>query len=516
MRLLTIPVALALSVLCTAYPQPLRQGNAQQQLAFDSFRPESHNNDNNNINNGYARFDDQQVLRVEVSSMEELKKLEATVEDKNLDLWSNLRIGTVDVRIPSSEIAAFKVAIPFPSTVMIPNLQDLLPEQAPALTIQSSSQGWNYTDDSFWQSYHDLATLNNFTESMVQQFPELVKRTSMGFTYEGREVFGMTIHGYKRAEQLEALEALEDSVEELVEDVEELVEEASSWLSWLFGSSSSSKSSKPKIAKKPSKPKKHPKAIVIHGGQHAREWIGPAVVSYIAKELILGYGNSKKITRLVDQFEFTIVPVLNVDGYAYTWEHNRMWRKNRQPTSIPFCPGIDPNRNWGYKFATGGSSANPCSDAYHGPEAFAAKEPKMIADYVLQKENVVGYIDFHSYSQLWMTPFGADCSKIPKDDEDIMEAGMGAAKALKDVHGKKFAVGSVCKIIYQASGGSLDWTYAEGGVKYSYAVELRDTGRHGFLLPEDEILPSSEETFAGVLHLANFIRKREKQWRYWV
>lgn len=63
-------------------------------------------------------------------------------------------------------------------------------------------------------------------------------------------------------------------------------------------------------------------------------------MSYIAKELILGYESNKKITRLVDQFEFTIVPVLNADGYAYTWEHNRMWRKNRQPTSIPFCPGI--------------------------------------------------------------------------------------------------------------------------------------------------------------------------------
>ncbi|KAF9102458.1 Carboxypeptidase A4 [Mortierella sp. GBA35] len=506
MRLLTIPVALALSVLCTAYPQPLRQGDVQtQQLPFGTFHPKpaaSHD-----ITNSYARFDDEQVLRVEVSSMEELKKLEAAVEEKNLDLWSNLRIGTVDVRVPSSEIDAFKAAIPFHSTVMIPNLQDLVPDQAPALNIRPQDHhGWNYTDDSFWLKYHDLETLNNFTETMVDQFPELVTRTSMGFTHEGREVFGMTIHGYKRQkEEDSALESLEDEVEELVEEVK-------SWWFWLTGSSSK----KPKALKKPSKPKKHPKAIVIHGGQHAREWIGPAVVSYIAKELILGYGKNKKITRLVDQFEFTIVPVLNADGYAYTWEHNRMWRKNRQPTPIPFCPGIDPNRNWGYKWAMGGSSANPCSDAYHGPEAFAAKEPKMIADYILKKENVVGYIDFHAYSQLWMTPFGADCSKIPKDDEDIMEAGMGAAKALKDVHGKKFAVGSVCKIIYQASGGSLDWTYAEGGVKYSYAVELRDTGRHGFLLPEEEILPSSEETFAGVLHLANFIRKREKQWGYWM
>lgn len=172
-----------------------------------------------------------------------------------MDLWSNLRIGTVDVRIPSSEIDAFKAAIPFPSTVMIPNLQDLVPDQAPALNVQAASS-WNYTDNSFWENYHDLATLNNFTEAMVQQFPDLVTRTSMGFTYEGREVFGMTIHGYERRKQLEALE----------EEVEELVEEARSWWSWMFGSSSS----KPKIAKKPSKPKKHPKAIVIHGGQHAR------------------------------------------------------------------------------------------------------------------------------------------------------------------------------------------------------------------------------------------------------
>ncbi|KAF9311582.1 carbamoyl-phosphate synthase (glutamine-hydrolyzing) cpa2, partial [Podila horticola] len=265
--------------------------------------------------------------------------------------------------------------------------------------------------------------------------------------------------------------------------------------------------------KKKNKNKKK-KAIVIHGGQHAREWIGPAVVSYIAKELITGYGQHKKITRLIDQFEFVVVPVLNADGYEYTWTTNRMWRKNRQPTSVPFCKGIDPNRNWGFMWNHGGSSSNPCNDGYHGPEPFAALEPKMMADYITEKGNVVSYIDFHAYSQLWMSPFGADCDKTPKDDEDIIEAAMGAAKALKDVHGTKFAVGSVCNIIYQASGGSLDWTYGEAGVKYSYAVELRDTGKHGFLLPEDQILPSAEETYAGFQHLVNFIRKREKQWRW--
>ncbi|KAF9366611.1 Carboxypeptidase A4 [Mortierella sp. NVP85] len=515
MRLLKLSLALTLSAACAAYPYP------QGQYPFAAVHSTNHQG---NENHGeYARFDNEQVLRVQVSSMAELKLLEAVVEEKNLDLWSNLRIGTVDIRVPASEIEDFKAIVPLPSSVMIPNLQDLVPEQAPA-ALQSNLKKWNFMDDSFWNNYHDLATLNNFTETMVARFPELVTRTSLGHTHEGREVFGLTIHGYDKEDKTPDDNEDHDNdddgdksddeldLEDLIEDlVKEVRAKARSWWSWLAGSSP-----KVKTHKKSSKPKKDPKAILFHGGQHAREWIGPATVTYIAKELILGYGVNKKITKLVDQFEFTIIPVLNADGYAYTWERNRMWRKNRQPTSIPFCPGIDPNRNWGYKWNNGGSSGNPCSEAYHGPRAFAANEPKMVADYINKKGNVVGYIDFHAYSQLWMTPFGGDCAETPKDDEDIMEGGLIAAKALKDVHGTKFAVGSVCNIIYQASGGSLDWTYAEGGVKYSYAVELRDTGRHGFMLPKEEILPSGQETFAAFLNLANFIRKREKQWGHMV
>ena len=47
-----------------------------------------------------------------------------------------------------------------------------------------------------------------------------------------------------------------------------------------------------------------------------------------------------------------------------------------------------------------------------------------------------------------------------------------------------------------ASGGSIDWTYGEAGIKYSYTIELRDTGRHGFLLPPEQIIPTGEEVWA--------------------
>ena len=36
--------------------------------------------------------------------------------------------------------------------------------------------------------------------------------------------------------------------------------------------------------------------------------------------------------------------------------------------------GVDPNRNWAYKWNDGGSSTDPCDDAYEGPKAFSEIE----------------------------------------------------------------------------------------------------------------------------------------------
>ena len=37
--------------------------------------------------------------------------------------------------------------------------------------------------------------------------------------------------------------------------------------------------------------------------------------------------------KLLQKYDFYIIPVLNPDGYEYTWNGNRMWRKNRKPSS---------------------------------------------------------------------------------------------------------------------------------------------------------------------------------------
>ena len=49
----------------------------------------------------------------------------------------------------------------------------------------------------------------------------------------------------------------------------------------------------------------------------------------------------------------------------------------------------------------------------------------------------------------------------------------------------------------KASGNTADWVYETAGVKCSFALELRDKGQYGFLLPADQIQPVKEEMWAG-------------------
>ncbi len=44
----------------------------------------------------------------------------------------------------------------------------------------------------------------------------------------------------------------------------------------------------------------------------------------------------------------------------------------------------------------------------------------------------------------------------------------------------------------------MDWVKAVAGIKWSYLMELRDTGKHGFLLPIEQILPNADEMYSGL------------------
>lgn len=45
------------------------------------------------------------------------------------------------------------------------------------------------------------------------------------------------------------------------------------------------------------------------------------------------------------------------------------------------------------------------------------------------------------------------------------------------VSGTQYQHGNIGAAIYIASGNTVDWTFGTANIVYSYAVELRDTGR---------------------------------------
>lgn len=50
-----------------------------------------------------------------------------------------------------------------------------------------------------------------------------------------------------------------------------------------------------------------------------------------------------------------------------------------------------------------------------------------------------------------------------------------------------------------ASGSSMDWVKGTFHKSITYTYELRDTGRYGFLLPADQIIPTSQETLDSLI-----------------
>ena len=79
-------------------------------------------------------------------------------------------------------------------------------------------------------------------------------------------------------------------------------------------------------------------------GIHAREWIAPAMATYIMRELV-----EKNASKYLDNLNFHILPSANPDGYEYTRTDDRFWRKTRS-VSGSSCYGADGNRNWDISF----------------------------------------------------------------------------------------------------------------------------------------------------------------------
>merc|ERR1712130_264872 len=105
--------------------------------------------------------------------------------------------------------------------------------------------------------------------------------------------------------------------------------------------------------------------VWLEAGIHAREWISPAVATYIVNQLL---ENNSDHPDYLDKINWYFIPSANPDGYTYTFETDRMWRKTRSPQGG--CIGVDPNRNWDFHWGESGVSNNPCTEVFPGDVPF--------------------------------------------------------------------------------------------------------------------------------------------------
>ncbi|OXA47374.1 carboxypeptidase B isoform X1 [Folsomia candida] len=237
--------------------------------------------------------------------------------------------------------------------------------------------------------------------------------------------------------------------------------------------------------------------VWLDGGIHAREWISVATVTYMANEII-NRAVSGDRNDLINKVDWYIVPNMNPDGYEYTFTNDRLWRKTRSKAVNSTCYGVDPNRNWDFKWGGKGTSNDSCEITYRGPRPASEPEVASSQKYILSIKNRIKlFLTFHSYSQLLLLPWSYDNVLIP-DKSDLEKVAKQGAQALEAVNGTKYIVGPTPQILYSAAGTSNDWVKGVANIKFAYTYELRDTGKDRFLLPPNQIIPSGKETFVGV------------------
>jgi murein tripeptide amidase MpaA len=200
-------------------------------------------------------------------------------------------------------------------------------------------------------------------------------------------------------------------------------------------------------------------------------------------------GKSSDITTLLSKATFLIIPVVNPDGYAYTWKSDRLWRKNRRNNGNTY--GVDLNRNYPSNWAHGGSSSNPRDETYHGPSAASEPEVQAITRWFTSHTKIIAGLDLHSYSQLILRPIGWEQQDIPHERQH-RDVGADMAEIIRGVHGKEYTNQKSIDL-YPTTGSASDWFYLQrfngNGNKvvrpYGMTIELRPTSAFwgpGFVL----------------------------------
>lgn len=229
-----------------------------------------------------------------------------------------------------------------------------------------------------------------------------------------------------------------------------------------------------------------PKALftAVH---HAREPVGMHQLIFFMWYLLENYNSNAEITSLVNLSDLSFVPCLNPDGYRYNEEQSPdgggMWRKNRRPNGDGTF-GTDLNRNYGHQWGIDdfGSSPDPFSDVYRGPEAFSEAETRAVRQFCEQNSIKVA-LNYHTFGNFLLHPWGYD-GMAPCPDLNLFRSLAGEM-----TRENNFRTGNCMEALnYNSNGSSDDYMYSETTQKPSILAMTPEVGNE-FWPAQEKIIP---------------------------
>jgi hypothetical protein len=235
-------------------------------------------------------------------------------------------------------------------------------------------------------------------------------------------------------------------------------------------------------------------AVLYSSTQHAREWIAAEVNRRLMNWYIERWrADDPEVKQLLQTTELWFILVANPDGYEYTFDAERLWRKNLRDNNndgeIAVGDGVDPNRNFPnhFKYDEEGSSSIASSETYRGPAAASEPETRAMKG-LLDRIGFEFQVNWHSAGQWLLYAEGWQIA-TPTADDPIYFALSGNLDqpAIRDFH-----PGLSSDVLYVTNGETTDYAHAATGA-LAWTPELSEGCPNcGFVFPDDDALVQAE------------------------
>jgi len=336
--------------------------------------------------------------------------------------------------------------VPIPTTMGSPITMTDATNHLPERTLEPGTVPLTYDEveqgtenPSVWRNEPHVGSARSFTtgylpfhdlETRIIQIadanPDIMAMTSLGTTYEGRDIWALRV-----TDNPEANESDEPDI--------------------LF-------------------------MATLHGNEFVGSMATLALIEYIAA----AYETEGDVREFVHGTDIWFLPAMNPDGYEWSFNGTDT-RKTTRPIDIDDDGsiegyGVDLNRNFPYEWGVDAhSSASPTSTNYHGETPLSEPESQALA-FLADRERFDISLSFHSYGQEVGYPFGYSYDDSP-DETLLREIGLDIASyydytALKNSD------------IYPARGDTEDYLHGTHGT-LAYTIELGSTRLPGMGELED-------------------------------